>query len=119
MYLPYYLFEVNVSTQYSGTCAWSALTHLSKTYSGTQSSKVVNKFNKTLTDVLVCGATDAIDDDILKAIAPWKVDQIQRFTVKHSDGVEVKGFKNSVETAWKSAKTQVSEMMKSECENQT
>lgn len=49
---------------------------------------------------MIC-ASNCPEAAMLDNIDPWKVDQIQPFTLKHSEGAEVKAFTMDVDTCWR------------------
>jgi len=85
-YVPYWLFDVD---RYNCKVGFSGL-----------SSKCAPVHYK---DIIVC-ASNCSEASLLGNIEPWKMDQIQPFTLKLSEGVEVKPFTMEEGTAWRCIK---------------
>jgi len=124
MYIPYWLFDVELQSKYNCMLSFSEkmispmkptestspiiTTGLSTPVSGIVSSK--------FSDVTVCAA-EIPEAPLIQNFEPWKLDQIQPFTLKYSEGVEVRAFTMDSEKAWKTiAKTKVDNLNKEQCE---
>jgi len=124
MYIPYWIFDVELQSRYSCMLSFSdkiispmktseiaspvVATGLSTPVSGS----MTNKF----TDVIVCAA-EIPEASLIQNFEPWKLDQIQTFTLKYSEGIEVRAFTMDSEKAWKSiAKTKVENLNREQCE---
>jgi len=145
LYIPYWLFEVEVISQYncmvgysdnlisalpasrirsnSGGSTFGLLgltTRLSsKSESGTSnmhfspsSGTTSNKFSS----VVVC-ASSSPEASLISDFEPWRLEQIQSFTLKHVEGADVQAFDLDSDKAWQSlAKSKLEELNKELCE---
>lgn len=73
--------------------------------------------NNSFKEVSVCAATSAPEMQLIQGFEPWRLDQMQAFTLKHTEGVEVRAFSIDAETAWKtSAKAKIEALSKELCD---
>eukprot|EP01114_Cavostelium_apophysatum_P005002 TRINITY_DN1551_c0_g1_i1.p1 TRINITY_DN1551_c0_g1~~TRINITY_DN1551_c0_g1_i1.p1 ORF type:complete len:499 (-),score=96.41 TRINITY_DN1551_c0_g1_i1:83-1579(-) len=104
LYMPYWLFEVEVNSQYSCTLGFSDQLLMAKERragvnmhcqptQGTTTQKFSN--------LVVC-ASDLPETPLLADFEPWRLEQIQHFTLKHAEGVDVRPFALESEKAWDS-----------------
>eukprot|EP01118_Nematostelium_gracile_P016641 TRINITY_DN6945_c0_g1_i3.p1 TRINITY_DN6945_c0_g1~~TRINITY_DN6945_c0_g1_i3.p1 ORF type:complete len:487 (-),score=99.04 TRINITY_DN6945_c0_g1_i3:74-1534(-) len=96
-YIPYWLFEVEVNSNYRG------FTGIHDRIRGRPEFDIQNRVlgnqKQVLSDIMIC-ASDSIETELIRSIEPWKLDQIQRFTLKHSESIDVSPFSVSSVDAW-------------------
>jgi len=113
VYMPFWLFEVDLSFSYSCTIGISE--KLAGKTEFTMITPAFGTLKKHYPDVLI-SASDSIESGLLDFVAPWKLDQMQRFTLKHTEDTEVRAFTISAENAWQTAKKHLDQRIHAECE---
>jgi len=115
MYLPYWLFEVEATSHYNCTVGFTERT-IGRMELKMKTPTFGTK-TKLYNDVMVC-ASDSIEAEFLGFVEPWKMDQIQRFTLKHTESTEVMAFTTVSEDAWTKAKSSLDQRTQAECEKE-
>ena len=78
-------------------------------------SQELGVHNQRYSELLVC-ASNCAEATLLDMIEPWKVDQIQSFTLKHAEGAEVRAFTMDSDTSWRvKAKQKVDQLNREAC----
>lgn len=86
VWMPYWLFEVDAFSKVVEKNSQEIQTGVSVKYT---------RFK----DIMVC-ASGSRDATVLQHLEPWKTEQIQPFTLQHTEGVEVRPFSLKSEKAW-------------------
>lgn len=109
IYIPYWLFEVETSSQYIVTYSDKLLG------SNSEVGVVATKHS----DITICASSSCMESPLLEYIEPWKVDQMQSFTLKHAEGSEIRPITIDSENAWRSkAKAKVDQLNRDACRKQ-
>jgi hypothetical protein len=106
MYIPYWMFEVDSVSKYDCMFGYS-----SSINNWCPALGVVSNLYK---NIIVC-ASNCKEAALISCIEHWKMDQIQPFTLKHSEGTEVKPFTMEEGTAWRCAKIKLDNLNKDAC----
>lgn len=122
-FVPYWLFEVEADSNYTSLVGYS--TNLFEGLSIRGRGKNIGvevpatlSVNHVFTDIAVCGGDSNIPEmSLLTEFEPWKLEQIQPFTLKHVEGVDVLPFHMESEKAWQNlAKPKLDQLNKELCE---
>jgi hypothetical protein len=115
VYMPFWLFELEASVKYNCTVGFSE-----KLAGKSEFAMIAPAFGSTsrqYDDLTVC-ASDSLEASLLEFIGPWKLDQIQRITLKHTEHAVVRAFTISVDDAWQIAKKSLDRRLQLECEKE-
>lgn len=117
LYIPYWLFEVESTSSYNCLVGYSdRLNDVTQSRNLSLWTPTSGAATGKFADIAVC-ASDAPEVNELAKFEPWKFDQIQPFTLKHVEGVEVLPFSMESDKAWSSvAKLKAEQMNRELCE---
>jgi len=112
-YMPFWLFEVEVNYWYNCTMGYTDKI-LGKSHCSIKTPTYGRK-TKNFNDVLFC-ASDCAETKLLELIHPWRIDQLQRFTLQHAENTEVRAFTVTADDAWERVKGSLDQRTQRECE---
>jgi len=107
VFIPFWLFEVDADILYSPMSPLA----LSFTEDALPYGKISDSFN----DLMIC-ASDTPEAELIRGIGPWDLLQLQKSTLKHTEGVETWPFTTGEETAWQKAQLRLQQIGRDACQ---
>jgi len=105
VYIPYWLFEVNVFSQYLAVYSDKLMGEMNE----------VGTFQGKYSHLMVC-ASNCEESSLLEKIEPWKVSQATSFTLKDAEGAEIRTLTLDDEFCWRTkAKLSAEQLTKENC----